>query len=115
MRNASFANLPKRKLANFTYLLTKLKFKRGQIVYSEGESTNAVFMVQKGEFELSRLLPNTSNFRKGFLRADEQFGRRPLNALAIRMPEVKDFPKRQRLNILEIGSLAGEEDCLERE
>ena len=54
MRNASFANLPKRKLANFTYLLTKLKFKRGQVVYREGDSTDAVYMVQKGELELSR-------------------------------------------------------------
>ena len=94
MRNASFANLPKRKLANFTYLLTKLKFKRGQVVYREGDSTDAVYMVQKGQFELSRQLPSMSNYRKGFVRVDEQFGSKQLNALAIRMPEVKDFPRR---------------------
>ena len=30
------------------------------------------------------------------------------------MPEIKDFPYMHRLNILEVGSLAGEEDILAR-
>ena len=81
-------------------------------MYSEGDQTNAVYFVLKGEFELSRKLPRKfSNNRKALNQTDPRVARSPLNTLALRMPEMEDFPTTYRLNILEIGSIAGEEDC----
>ena len=48
------------------------------------------------------------------MKRDEDPTDTPANVLAARMPEIKDFPHTYRLNILEIGSLAGEEDCFKR-
>ena len=81
-------------------------------MYSEGDKTDAVYFVLKGEFELSCKLPRKfSNNRKALNQADPRIVRCPLNTLALQMPEMKDFPTTYRLNILEIGSIAGEEDC----
>ena len=36
------------------------------------------------------------------------------NVLAFRLKEIKDLPKEQRLSILCVGALAGEEDVISR-
>ena len=69
----------------------------------------------KGEFELLRKLPRSDqNQRKPFMKKQEKPSESPKNVLAARLPEMKDFPYTHRLNILEIGGMAGEEDCFKR-
>lgn len=52
----NFAGLKKSSIQRFTKELTKAKFYRNQLVYSEGETISCLFIVYKGEFELSRKL-----------------------------------------------------------
>ena len=48
-----------------------MKFSRGQTVYQEGQPANAIYIVNKGEFELAKKLP----------RADRAFDGANLNTL----------------------------------
>ena len=52
----NFVGLKKSSLLRFTKELTKAKYYRNQFVYQEGETINCLFIVLKGEFELSRKL-----------------------------------------------------------
>ena len=84
-------------------------------MYRVGDPTDAVYLVLKGEFELSRKLERSNlNQRRPYIKKEEDPIDTQKNVLAARMPEIKDFPYTYRLNILEIGSLAGEEDCFKR-
>lgn len=68
----------------------------------------------KGQFELSRKLPR-QEFPKGYERKeDEEWPPKPRNVLAMRLPEMTDFPIKHRINILEVGGVAGDQDILYR-
>ena len=58
-------------MLKFRKFLTKIKFTRGQTVYTEGSNANCVYIVYKGEFELAKRLP----------RADRAFDGANLNTL----------------------------------
>jgi CRP-like cAMP-binding protein len=86
-----------------------------------------VYIVFKGEFELSRRLPTkddlTNNYllpRRIQLSRASKFGKEREwllpreNVLACRMDEVQDLPREQKLAILGEGALAGEEDVISR-
>ncbi len=52
-----FKNQSRTAILKFTFFLTKLKFRRGQTVYRTGDDSDRVFIVLRGEFELSSNLP----------------------------------------------------------
>ena len=87
--------------------MTKVKFTRGEKVYETGDPINCVFIVKKGEFELLKKLPKYKN-------DPDETGLNKDHVLATKLTEHKDFPYWQRLNILEPGSLVGEDDLLVR-
>ena len=87
--------------------MTKVKFTRGEKVYETGDPINCVYIVKKGEFELLKKLPKYKN-------DPEEVGLNKDHVLATKLTELKDFPHWQRLNILEPGTLVGEDDLLVR-
>ena len=102
-------------MCSYTQYLEKAKFCRGQIVYNQGDPVDYIYLVLKGEFELCRKLPRSdAHIKKGYEKPHEQRPKTLTNILAQRMPEIKDFPYMYRLNILEVGGLAGEEDIFTR-
>ena len=115
-RNQAFKNLPRRKVSSYTQHMEMLTLTRGQIVYRQGTPATFVYFVFNGAFELSTRLPRSNGpIRKG---NDRPFERgKPedsTNCLERRMPEMSDFPYSYRISLLEVGSMAGDEDILAR-
>jgi len=50
-------DITKTKLSKLTYFFEEIPFKRGQIVYKEGEECKFVYIVKEGEFELYKRMP----------------------------------------------------------
>lgn len=47
-------DITKTKLAKFTYFFEEKEFRRGQVVYTEGQPCKFVYIVKEGEFELQK-------------------------------------------------------------
>ena len=47
----------RKAIQRYTHFLKKLKFSIGQTVYHEGQPVSSIFIVYKGEFEMSKKLP----------------------------------------------------------
>ena len=86
----------------------KVSFTRSQNVYTEGELSNFVYIVNKGEFEQEKVL--TRRPENNRLKRLSQTTLKMQNILSLKMPEIKDIPTKRRLNIFEVNSLIGEED-----
>ena len=52
----SFYDLTKRNILQFVQVFTSVEYTRQQVVYNEGELSNFVFIVKKGEFEQVKTL-----------------------------------------------------------
>ena len=50
-------DVTKTKLSKFTYFFEEKTFKRGQILYEEGDPCKHVYIVKEGEFELKKKMP----------------------------------------------------------
>ena len=61
----AFKSQSRKAISKFTYLLKREKFTRGQTVYAEGQEADKIFIVQKGEFELSKKLPRGDQMFEG--------------------------------------------------
>lgn len=104
----SFYDLTKRNILKFVQAFKKVSFTRSQIVYTEGELSNFVYIVNKGEFEQEKVL--TRRPENNRLKKLSQTTLKMQNILSQKMPEIKDIPTKRRLNIFEVNSLIGEED-----
>ena len=56
-----FVGMKRTAIQKFVYFMEKRKCIRKQVVYSQGESANAVYIVIKGEFEQERTLPSSQH------------------------------------------------------
>ncbi|CDW78470.1 UNKNOWN [Stylonychia lemnae] len=110
-----FKSWTRNSVGKFSYFLSKQKFKRGQIVYKEGQVSDKVFIVKKGEFELQRKMKK--DLTDAATDIVELMGKKILksNILARKLPEIKDVPSNMRLTIFGIGCILGEEDILNRQ
>ena len=81
----------------FMSVMEKQSFTRGEKVFNEGEESEAVFIVVKGEFELTK-------------KMTQEGGQHTLKE---RLYEIKDFPTEHRVNIFDVGSLIAEEDVFQ--
>ena len=79
-------------------------------MYNEGELSNFVFIVKKGEFEQVKILSALAQNNR--LKKLSATTLRMQNILSLKLPEIKDIPNKRRLNIYEVRSLIGEEDVL---
>lgn len=50
-------DVTKTKLSKFTYFFEEKTYKRGQILYEEGDACKHVYIVKEGEFELKKKMP----------------------------------------------------------
>lgn len=66
-----FKSQTRKAIMKYSNYLKPMKFSRGQTVYQEGQPANAIYIVNKGEFELAKKLP----------RADRAFDGANLNTL----------------------------------
>lgn len=76
-----------------------------------------MFIVRKGEFELTKKLPRGEASFDGAVHMIDMLGQRVeiRNVLAKRLPEIKDLPYNLKLTIFGSGSLLGEEDIFSRD
>ena len=79
-----------------------------------------MYLVWKGDFELERKLPRAEQFidrqfNPDNLRDKHRANFKYFNILAARLPEIKDIPFSQKLQIAGKGTMLGEEDCFSRE
>lgn len=54
-----FPNISRLHMARYAENLVKRKFSRNQTVFAEGEKSDRVFLIVKGEFELKKSLMKT--------------------------------------------------------
>jgi CRP-like cAMP-binding protein len=108
-------------------LIKKIPTIRGQLIYKEGDIADKVFMVSKGEYELSRKLHRDISLAA--TEVIDRFGGRkpvppgylghksPKNALASKFTEITDvsMPEHFPLTIFGPGSFVGEEDVVFRD
>ena len=73
-----------------------------------------MYFIKKGEFELCKKLPR-NELPKGYDVNEDWLPQGPKNLLAMRIPEMSDFPYMHRINILGVGNAAGEEDVISRQ
>ncbi len=99
--------------------LLKRKYVRNFAVYKEGGVSDQVFIVTKGEFQLQRILAKEP--REGVsLVLDLLGGREQVssvakrNVLSVKLPEMKDVPRKMMLQTFCRGSFVGEDDVLYR-
>jgi hypothetical protein len=51
-----FRTWTRNTVSKFSYFLKKVTFKRNQYVYKEGDKIDRIYIIKKGEFEISRRL-----------------------------------------------------------
>lgn len=88
-----FMSCTKGTLAKLSYICKEKTFHKGQIVYSEGDSADEIFVIQKGEFEFYK------SIRKQQRRNEQSIGN-------------KKNIKQSKIASLGIGEMFGEEDSL---
>ena len=54
-----FRDLPRKEFNKFHLCLTKKSFQRGQLVCKEGQPSDYIFIISKGEFEVSKVIDQT--------------------------------------------------------
>ena len=92
--------------------MDKIKLKRNQKVYQDGQQCNKVYIVWKGEFEIEQKLQkrnDTKNIKTQRVMGLEQPQK---NILAKKLPELEDLPVSHKLKIMGQGCLLGEDDLL---
>ena len=112
-----FKQLSRRGVQKFTFLMKRKKFTRGQTIYSQDQPADSIYIVQKGEFELSRKLYKGSIIFEGEdLHSNKMTHSRQVrrNILAKRLPEICDVPNSHKLSIFGRASMLGEEDVATR-
>lgn len=62
-----FKDMTKTNIHRFTYFLKRQKYVFKQVVYSEGTEQQYVYLIQKGEFELSKKLVSKVQNQPGLL------------------------------------------------
>ena len=60
----SFHGLTRKTIHKYVKMIKKLKYTHGQIVYSEGDPCDFVYIVKKGEFEMEKRLSHHPKFNK---------------------------------------------------
>ena len=88
-----FKNCTKGTLAKLTYFLKEKVYKKGQIVYYEGDSANDLFFIREGEFEFYKIIRKNSKKTKNY----------ELNKKKVKNMKIANFG---------IGEMFGEEDSL---
>lgn len=92
--------------------MDKVKFKRNQKVYTDGQPINKVYIVWKGEFETEAKLHKRDNVKDARTQRMMGIDKPQRNVLAKKLPEVKDLPITHKLTIMGQGCLLGEDDLL---
>lgn len=89
------------------------------MLYREGEVSDRVYIVLKGEFEQERKLAKEP--REGVSMVMELLGGRSSNSkqvernvLSAKMPQMRDVPTQMKLSIFGRGTFVGEDDVLYR-
>jgi hypothetical protein len=93
----TFSNLISIYIERILPAITKEKYNRKQLVYREGEKASKIYIVWKGEFELSRKLPKVAKTGSAI---EKLLGvKKPLdaNVLALHLPELPDLPMSHKL------------------
>ena len=109
---APFQRLTYGKVLSLLWEMTKVKYERGQVVYSEGKVAENVYILVKGSFEVVKKLKHEDKRKQAELQVPKG-EKKPnvTNVLNEKFPHIKDFPQAQRIAILQRGSMVGQEDA----
>lgn len=94
-----FQSCSKNAVIKFTYLMEKVKFKRNQKVYTDGQSITKVYIVWKGEFEVEAKLHKRDDANQARVQKVMGINMPVRNILAKKLPEVQDLPVTHKLTI----------------
>ena len=97
-----FEGWTKRNLIKLTYYFRTVKYKRNQIIFTEGEAAESVFIVRTGEIELSK----TISVQKPGIRRIGNDGRP--------MPTLKagNYTMQAKLSLASTGEIIGDDDVI---
>lgn len=111
-----FSGMPDENLKLFCQNMTKKYLNRNHTLLTAGSPLNMIYIVKKGEFELSKpLVKNHSNLVK---KMNELMGgKTETNSVGDFIPEMtkvapKDLPASFRVTTVSSGSILGEDDLL---
>ena len=96
----TFSGWSKRSLIKLSYYFRTVKFKRNQVIFLEGDPAESVYIVKKGEVEISKQI----NVKRPFTRKFGNDGRV--------LPELKksDFHMKAKISIEGVGEIIGDDD-----
>ena len=98
----TFAGWSKKSIIKLSYYFKPIKFKRNQIIFSEGDPAESIFIVKKGEVELSKQI----KVQKPITRKIGNDGR-PLPSL-----KAGSFLMKAKISIASIGEIIGDDDIM---
>ena len=91
---APFMKLTFGKVLSLLWSMNKVKYERGQVIYSEGKVAENVYILVKGSFEVVKKLKHEDKRKQAELQLSKGEKKPTVtNVLNEKFPHIKDFPQ----------------------
>ncbi|CAI2385273.1 unnamed protein product [Moneuplotes crassus] len=107
-----FKDATKTKLSKFSYFFEEKKFKRGQIIYKEGEESKFVYIVKEGEFDFYKRMPPDCNIKIDYTEYLSQYPQNEYKEKGNGILGENASLTQCHISLLGKGKIFGEDDAL---
>ena len=108
----AFKTLTYQRILGFQWQMKNMRCIRGQVVYSEGQKADHIYILMEGNFEMVKKLDHEDKRRAAALqtlvKGEEKV--KVTNVLTEKHRHIEDFPIDQHISIFEKGSMIGDAD-----